>query len=187
MTYASKLVFLLGLATTAVSPNPASAEGPITQRVPCAEAPDTARTDCTETGEPPAALLETSPGHGDLTVLMRAEQGALTLEYRKPSERPGEEPSVQCAAGDKITLPAGKSVQLQFISADVPYSFEIAGYVEKVDIVPGLVSYGRIDTPAGTGQADGVLRTDADGSKKVVTVRFHSGRSAFDSQMFCAP
>ncbi|MFS8121409.1 hypothetical protein QD336_03210 [Rhizobium sp. BR 250] len=132
-------------------------------------------------------LASADAGHGDLTILMTAEKGALTLQYHKPGERPGDNPSMQCAIGDKITLPAGEVVNLQFISADVPYSFEIAGYVEKVDIVPGLVSYSQIETPTEAGQVRAVLQTDADGSKNVVAVRFRSGSNAFDSQMFCAP
>ncbi|CUX28427.1 exported hypothetical protein [Agrobacterium deltaense Zutra 3/1] len=132
-------------------------------------------------------LAAADPGHGELTVLVTAENGALTLQYHEPGEGLEGDPSTQCAVGDKITLPAGGVVNLQFISADVPYSFEIAGYVEKLDIVPGLVSYSEIVTPAEAGQVSAVLQTHAEGSKKVVAVRFRSDLNAFDSRMFCAP
>lgn len=186
MTYASRLVLLLGLAMIVVSPNPASAQQPMTPQEVCAELPDSARIDCIAAGELLAAASRASPGDDDLTVLMTADKGGLTLEYRKPGERPGDDPSVQCTVGDRITLPVGKVVRLQFTSADVIYDFEVPGHIEKVDLVPGRVNERRIETPAEAGQAGGVLQTDGNGPKKIVAVRFYSGQSAFDGRMLCA-
>ncbi|MGF6159477.1 hypothetical protein M2267_004749 [Ensifer sp. KUDG1] len=121
----------------------------------------------------------------DLTILLRADKGALTLEYRKPGHRLEDDPSVQCAVGDRITLPAGTVVNLEFVSADVVYSFEVPGYVEQVDLVPGLINYRQIETPAKDGEAGGALRVHPDGLKNAVAVRFTKEQRVFDARMLC--
>ncbi|CAN7606931.1 hypothetical protein LJR010_004252 [Ensifer adhaerens] len=133
-----------------------------------------------------ATTEEAASPDDDLTILLRADKGALTLEYRKPGQRLEDDPSVQCAVGARFTLPAGAVVNLELVSTDIVYSFEVPGYVEQVDLVPGLVSYRQIETPAETGQADGVLQVHPDGLKKAIAVRFNKEQSAFDARMLCA-
>ncbi|WP_077963526.1 hypothetical protein [Ensifer adhaerens] len=182
MTCAPRVALILAMA--AASPGVATAEEAKTQSELCGDdLPEANRADCV-TADDLLAPLSTSPGDADLTVVLRADKGALTLEYRKPGELPENDPSVECTVGRQITLPAGKVVHLEFISADVVYSFEAPGYVEQVDLVPGLVNYRRIETPIEGGQADGVFHADPDGLKTIVSMRFDKG--LFDGQLLCA-
>ncbi|MFK0274844.1 hypothetical protein ACIQUG_14260 [Ensifer sp. NPDC090286] len=132
-----------------------------------------------------ATAEEAASSSDDLTILLRADKGALTLEYRKPGQRLEDDPFVQCAVDDRITLPAGAVVNLEFVSADVVYSFEVPGHVEQVDLVPGLINSRQIETPADGGEADGVLQVHPDGLKNAVAVRFIKAQSAFDARMLC--
>ncbi|WP_158665098.1 hypothetical protein [Ensifer adhaerens] len=183
MTCASRVALILAMAATSLGA--ATASEPKAPQESCTELPEANRADCI-TADDLLAPLSTSPDDADLTVLMRADKGALTLEYHKPGEPSEGDPSVQCTVSGQITLPAGKVVHLEFISADVVYSFEVPGYVEQVDLVPGLVNSRRIETPAGAGRADGVFRADPDGLKTIVSMRFDKGQSPFDGQMLCA-
>ncbi|NUS69900.1 MAG: hypothetical protein HOQ41_16235 [Ensifer adhaerens] len=133
-----------------------------------------------------ATAKEAASSGDDLTILLRADKGALTLEYRKPGQRLEDDPSVQCAVGARVTLPTGAVVHLELVSADIVYSFEVPGYVEQVDLVPGLVNYRQIETPAETGEANGLLQVHPDGLKKAIAVRFKKEQSAFDARMLCA-
>ncbi|KSV62639.1 hypothetical protein [Ensifer sp. ENS01] len=74
-----------------------------------------------------ATAEEAASPDDDLTILLRADKGALTLEYRKPGQRLEDDPSVQCAVGARFTLPAGAVVNLELVSTDIVYSFEVPG------------------------------------------------------------
>ncbi|MEO3998596.1 hypothetical protein [Mesorhizobium sp. CAU 1732] len=173
----------LGLALTTLI-GPALAEEVMTPQEFCAELFASAKADCLA-----AAELLTAPSGmppiGALSVFVRADDGALSVEYRLDREYPAEDVSVECGPGDAIVLPAGAAVRLLFTSVDAIYTFEAPNYVEPIDLVPGRVNERLIETPAEAGEANGMLRADRDGAKTTVELRFITSTEAFDPQTAC--
>ena len=129
-----------------------------------------------------AELLAAPPVDAALTVLLSANEGRLSVEYRVYG---AEDRAAECTVNDAIALPSGEVIRLLLTSADVIYAFEVAGYVARVDLVPGRVNERLIKTPAEAGIAGGFLQADTDGSKKVMGLRFISDTRAFDPRTVC--
>ena len=170
------------LALMLAPAGPAVAETVLTPQEACAALSEALRADCVAAGE---LLLDPAgvPQDDDLTVSLRAENGALSAAFQRyaTDERP-----ITCPASGIVVLPVGEDVYLHLTAIDAIYSFALPGHIEPLDLVPGRVEQRRLTTPAEAGETVGSLKTDADGTVAAIAVRFVAGIDALDSAALCA-
>ena len=174
---AAVLALMLALA------GPSVAETVLTPQEACAVLSEALRGDCVAAGElllDPAGMPQ---GDVDLTVSLRAENGALSAAYQRYAT---DEGPITCPASSIVVLPVGEDVYLHLTATDAIYSFALPGHIEPVDLVPGRVEQRRLTTPAEAGNTNGSLKTDADGTVAAIAVRFVAGIDALDSAALCA-
>ena len=171
------------LALMLAPADPALAETVLTPQEACAALSEALRADCVAAGElllDPAGMPQ---GDVDLTVALRAENGAVSAAYQRYAT---DEGPITCPASSTIILPTGEDVYLHLTAIDAIYSFALPGHIEPVDLVPGRVEQRRLTTPAEAGETTGSLKTDANGTVAEIAVRFVAGIDALDSAAVCA-
>ena len=174
---AAVLALMLALA------GPSVAETVQTPQEACAVLSEALRGDCVAAGElllDPAGVPE---GDVDLTVSLRAENGALSAEYQRYATDKGP---ITCPASRTIVLPTGYDVYLHLTAIDAIYSFALPDYIDTLDLVPGRVEQRRLTTPAEAGETTGSLKMDADGTVAAIAVRFVAGIDTLDKTVLCA-
>lgn len=170
------------LALMLAPAGPALSETALTPQEVCAALSEALRADCVAAGElllDPAGIPQ---GEFDLTVSLRAENGALSAEYQRYAT---DEGPIACPASSTVVLPAGEDVYLHLTAIDAIYSFALPGHIDTLDLVPGRVEQRRLTTPAEAGETVGTLKTDADGTVADIAVRFVAGIDALDKTVLC--
>ena len=183
MGLARKFSRVAVLALMLAPAGPAVAETGLTPQEACAALSEALRGDCVAAAElllDPAGMPQ---GDVDLTVSLRAENGALSAAYQRYAT---DEGPITCPASGIVVLPVGEDVYLHLTAIDAIYSFALPGHIEPVDLVPGRVEQRRLTTPAEAGETVGTLKTDADGTVAEIAVRFVAGIDALDGAALCA-
>ena len=171
------------LALMLAPAGPAVAETVLPPQEACAALSEALRADCVAAGElllDPAGVPQ---GDVDLTVSLRAENGALSAAYQRYAT---DEGPITCPASSTIVLPAGEDVYLHLTAIDAIYSFALPGHIDTLDLVPGRVEQRRLTTPAEAGKTTGSLKTDANGTVAEIAVRFVAGIDAPEGAALCA-